>query len=478
VKGLGTTPAGPSLGGNLIALAVGLVFAAVAAWVYATVLGIGAFQQDVRDAQVARATVMKGLLDEETGVRGYASTLDKQFLRPYEQAAPQMEKRLDDEASTLAKLDGAVPAGSGAAVTDERTAHRLWLKSVAQPLLASPRRPDAGRLQIDGKALVDRMRDDNDAINATLVGASEQADAAFAATQQRIFAIGLVGALVAFVLGNVLVRRAETLRRDLERQRLLYENEKRVADTLQNAFLQLKLPEVPTVAMHAVYKPAKEQSLVGGDWYGAFLLPNGKIFVTIGDVSGHGIGAAVSMARARMACVALATAGADPAQVLERANEALLVYGPAIVTTVCGYVDPRTFEFVYSTAGHPPPVLAERSAPARFLPHDGLPLGVDPHARYRTFVARPSSGSMVVLYTDGLIEYDRDLAGGEARLLEAAARAANAGTGDAAAAICEDILGGRAPGDDVALLTIQLAPLGSVAEEVRHDRREREKIEA
>jgi serine phosphatase RsbU (regulator of sigma subunit) len=82
------------------------------------------------------------------------------------------------------------------------------------------------------------------------------------------------------------------------RQRMLYENEKRIADALQSAFVQKALPVIPNLGFHASYMPAGAEARVGGDWYDAFELPGGRILFSIGDVAEHGVEAAVFMSRA------------------------------------------------------------------------------------------------------------------------------------------------------------------------------------
>ncbi len=123
-----------------------------------------------------------------------------------------------------------------------------------------------------------------------------------------------------------------------------------------------------------------------------------------------------------------------------------------MVTSICGYLDPRTREIRYATAGHPPPVLARPDADAEFLPYDGLPLGIIPDASYRTFATSADAGAMLVLYTDGVLEHKRDVIAGQVRLLEAARRAV--GTDDPALAIRQWVFAGSAPTDDVAILAI------------------------
>jgi serine phosphatase RsbU (regulator of sigma subunit) len=235
---------------------------------------------------------------------------------------------------------------------------------------------------------------------------------------------------------------------------MLYENEKRIADALQAAFVQKALPTIPNLGFHASYIPAGAEAQVGGDWYDAFELPDGRILFSIGDVAGHGIEAAVIMSRARQAIISNALNERDPALVLHRANETLMLQEPKMVTAICGYIDPRSLEIHYATAGHPPPVLAFPDREPYFLEHDGMPLGILPDVQYGSFTTTAQPGALLVLYTDGVIEHKRDLFDGERRLLEAARTVVAQGSSDPASSVRHEIFAENAPTDDVAIMTV------------------------
>ncbi len=196
---------------------------------------------------------------------------------------------------------------------------------------------------------------------------------------------------------------------------------------------------------------------MGADWYDAISLPKSRLLFAIGDVAGHGLDAAVTMSHARQALISAALLDSDPADVLRRVNGELLRERAAMVTAVVGYADPETFEFVYSTAGHPPPLLIEPNRPPRMLRYGSLPLGVVPTATFRTNRIQTVPGATLVLYTDGAIEHSRDVLAGERLLIEAAAAAAKSAGDDVAAAIHRAIFEGRPGADDVAILTICLS---------------------
>jgi serine phosphatase RsbU (regulator of sigma subunit) len=214
--------------------------------------------------------------------------------------------------------------------------------------------------------------------------------------------------------------------------------------------------------MSAVYMPAEQQARVGGDWYDAILVPNGKLFISVGDVSGHGVEAAVTMSRARQTLLTLATLGQEPAAILRGVNTTLLLQGPKMVTAFCCYIDPVTFEIEYGNAGHPPPAMVAPGAQADLLRGGGVPLGVLPSASYASQRFQPAPGTLLVLYTDGLIEYKRDLIAGVDRLLLALTGVAASEAPDPARALSDAMFSDGRPFDDVAVLTLRFLSADAV----------------
>ena len=409
----------------------------------------GKYQSNVREAQIARARVLRVHLDEETGFRGFLNTQRRVFLEPY-------YKGLNAQADDFAALDSALAAldlagRAGRYVADERKLHERWLSGVAKPLLANELRADRSTLEIRGKNITDSFRGDDDSIFRLLIGAGSSADAALHAAFLRSVIFAAVVGLGTLALVSFFYARRVQLEREVARQRELYETEKRIADTLQSAFLQREFPQAGTLEFHAVYLPAAQQAQVGGDWYDAFMLPGGRVMFSLGDVAGHGLDSAVTMSRVRQAIIAGAVRTADPADILANANRALLLQEERMVTAVCGFVDTRTLEISYALAGHPPPILMADDRP-EFLQFGGMALGVAVEPHYETYFAHGAEGSVLVLYTDGAVEYGRDIAAGERRLLQAVRDGGHAA--DPAAAIREGIFAEIAPNDDVAIMTI------------------------
>jgi serine phosphatase RsbU (regulator of sigma subunit) len=213
--------------------------------------------------------------------------------------------------------------------------------------------------------------------------------------------------------------------------------------------------------------PATEQAKIGGDWYDALQLSEDRVLVAIGDVTGHGIEAVIAMNKARQLLISYALIDATPAGVLERVNFDLVRGKSPLITAICGIIDTRTREFAYGCAGHPPPVVVEPRGHAKLLDFGSLPLGVAAKADYRTSRMQLAPGAMLVLYTDGLIEHSRDLALGEAALLEAAEAVAGLAGPEPAEEIRDRIFRDRKVGDDVAILTVRFAENSAGANSTR-----------
>jgi serine phosphatase RsbU (regulator of sigma subunit) len=162
---------------------------------------------------------------------------------------------------------------------------------------------------------------------------------------------------------------------------------------------------------------------LGGDWYDVFSLPDGRTAFTIGDVCGRGLAAAVKMGQAKQAvkvAAFLQTNDPRPLAVLDQTNKVIFLNDHAVefTTAIYGLIDTVTRTVTYACAGHHPPILAMAGEPARVMPNHGFPLGVQVNLpdliREHSFVYEP--GTLLVLYTDGLIESNHDADEGEAQL--------------------------------------------------------------
>jgi PAS domain S-box-containing protein len=251
-----------------------------------------------------------------------------------------------------------------------------------------------------------------------------------------------------------------------------FEREHRVAESFQEASLPLALPEVDGVSFDAVYLPAGDDARVGGDWYDAMRLFDGRIVISIGDVTGHGLSAAVTMGNIRQIIRGIAQVYAEPAFMLGAADRALRLEHPdQFVTAFVGVLDPIVGTLTYASAGHPPPVLRKPNGDAEFLCDTRLPLGLWRDSGHGAgHVVSVPSGSHIVLYTDGLTEYERNPLAGEARLLELAGDGRFLAAPHPATALKEAFLRGGAARDDVAILVTCVNAPGIAADDTRLQR--------
>ena len=206
---------------------------------------------------------------------------------------------------------------------------------------------------------------------------------------------------------------------DIDDQRRTLERTSRIATTLQSAFLPQTLPEHPHIRFDALYLTAGQEVLIGGDWYDAFAIPGGRIVVSIGDVTGHGLNAAVSAGRIRQSIVATAIDIHDPAEILTKVNRLLQFHDSTVATALVAIIEPDALTLRYASAGHPSPIHAGRTHSAHALPHGSLPLGVSHTPDYRTHTVSLARNDVMVFYTDGITEFHRDLEATE-RALQAA----------------------------------------------------------
>jgi anti-sigma regulatory factor (Ser/Thr protein kinase)/putative methionine-R-sulfoxide reductase with GAF domain len=185
----------------------------------------------------------------------------------------------------------------------------------------------------------------------------------------------------------------------------LYERERAVGRMLQRSLLPETLPSPPGLQVAARYRPARGGE-VGGDWYDAFALLDGSIAVAIGDVVGHGLGAAASMGRLKSALRAYALEFESPSQVLDRLDRFMQVFHPGEMATVLyGVIDPVALTFRFASAAHLPPIVRDPKGEARVPAMEvGPPLGAVQTAAYPEQVEKLPSGTTLILYTDGLIE--------------------------------------------------------------------------
>ena len=264
------------------------------------------------------------------------------------------------------------------------------------------------------------------------------------------------------VARGLLERIADHAARALENARR-FERERHVALTFQNAALVSELPHSPVYRFDALYEAGRAEALVGGDWYDAFRLADDRIVVSIGDVVGSGLGAAIAMVSVRQTLRGVAQVHPDPAVMLEAADRTLRAqFGDRFVTAFVGVMDPVTQQCSYANAGHPPPYVRLPDGTLVQPRTHGVPLGLldvtQPHQV--DHISLPP-GAVFLLYTDGLTESTRNLFEGEERL-EAALRDPQLPRSERIAQRIHDAVLGDHSRDDVALLAVAVGQAQSV----------------
>ena len=306
-------------------------------------------------------------------------------------------------------------SGASTLIADLETARRFGMPVRAGSLIAAP-------LRVEGEVI-------------GVLTASAAAAGAFSDADLRLLEV--VGERVALALGQAQLR----------------DREQRMAEVLQRTLLPQSLPVVPGVQLAAAYNP--RTATVGGDFYDALTLPDGRIGAAIGDVTGKGLRAAAAMGRLRSALHAYALDAPGPADVLERLDR-LAVADQEMATALYLVLDPFSGRVELASAGHLPPLLIASGQSAYIDLGDALspPLGLTvEHRRAMSFsLAR---GSALVLFTDGLVEVTRNVDAGLEQLRDAAQRAASGSLDQ----LLAELQGALAPAsryrDDVALLALR-----------------------
>jgi hypothetical protein len=234
----------------------------------------------------------------------------------------------------------------------------------------------------------------------------------------------------------------------------LLEADRDAAEAIQRSLL----PSVPSIvgpfSCAARYVPAGRGGL-GGDWYDAFQIDDGSVWFVVGDVAGHGLRAATVMGRVRSALRAYALTGQDPDAVLAMTDRKMAHFEVGTMATAAVVVlHPPHDEALVAVAGHPPPVhAAAGGAPVLLDIRPGPPLGLGSADRPAAASFPVHTGSVLVAYTDGLVERR----GESIRLGMERVRAAVSAKDPSA--LCDDVMasvvGTDVLEDDIALLAVR-----------------------
>ncbi|NUT09910.1 MAG: SpoIIE family protein phosphatase [Nonomuraea sp.] len=242
-----------------------------------------------------------------------------------------------------------------------------------------------------------------------------------------------------------------------------YTRERNAALALQRDLLPRGLTGGSAVEVASRYLPSDVHEGVGGDWFDVVRLDGGRVALVVGDVTGHGINAAATMGRLRTAVRTLAYVGLPPDELLAHLDDLVVRLGedaddgglppdPTGATCLYAVYDPSARRCTMATAGHPPPGIVTPDGAVTFpRPPSGTPIGLGLGA-FQSLDLELPEGSLIALYTDGLIETrDADIEAGIERLGAALSRAPLP-LERFCDSVVETMTGGRTCEDDVALL--------------------------
>ncbi|KAB1148253.1 serine/threonine-protein phosphatase [Streptomyces luteolifulvus] len=206
--------------------------------------------------------------------------------------------------------------------------------------------------------------------------------------------------------GDELLTRLGSLTAQARERAELQRSQVELAIALQRGMLPSDMPTAPGFHLAFQYAPACHGLNVGGDWYDAFMMPDGRIGLSIGDVQGHNIEAAAFMGQVRVGLRALASVTSEPGELLARTNDLLLSLGSDLFAT-CTFMrlDPSNGVLESARAGHIPCVWATADGKSGIAEDEvGPPLGVEPGLEYPVTRYRLTTGGVFVLLTDGVVE--------------------------------------------------------------------------
>ena len=246
---------------------------------------------------------------------------------------------------------------------------------------------------------------------------------------------------------------------------MMAQDDSLAAAALQRSLLPTGLPDIPGHTLAARYVTGS--GAVGGDWYDVFVLPDGRLAVVVGDVAGSGLPAAIIMGRMRSALRAYVLETSDPAAALRLLDRKIQYFEPdAMATVLYGVYTPWTGEFLASSAGHLPPVLAVPGGPAGTISlQPDPPVGTADDPRHRSAVTVIPPGALLFFFTDGLVERrDRAIDVGIGRVAATLGELVTAAEGgsdrtvplaeDACAAVMRALVGNDSAQDDIAVVAL------------------------
>ncbi len=345
--------------------------------------------------------------------------------------------------SAFSDLDYAVYLGRG------RQPSQLVLTSVKHPPLKSP-------------TAADSVPFGSGALTIAISPRGSLGGNFFQSLPWLIAIAGVLISLAAALLTERLARgraRAELLATQLDRlaaeNRERYIEQRSIAQTLQQALLPAQLPRVPGLSVSARYVPAQTGGDVGGDWYDVVAVDEKRVLLVIGDVSGHGVEAATTMALVRHATLAYVAEDPRPARVLEKLSD-FVSRGPGdyFATVLCALIDVEGHLITLASAGHLAPLLMAGGEGEYMDVQAEPPIGFPHQAPFReaTFPVLPRA--TLVAFTDGLVERRGEVLDEGLERLRAMATSEQLTDDDLLAKLARDLTSDDHR-DDTALVSIQ-----------------------
>ena len=413
-----------------------------------------------RPGQIAAVEVLTAVVDQETGVRGFVITGDEKFLEPYTAGRQRSIKTLED----LRVLFRDQVAIRGL-VDTVATRLSVWQTQVAEPQIAAARTDlaTARALVAEGSSTptLDQVRnslaDLSAAIDRRWADSNDQSASAFTS----VLGTAIIAAAIFAAVAVLLLNRS---RRWLTQAQTLEVRLRSTITTIQGSLLPATVPEIDHVAVAVAYRPASSDVDVGGDFYDINSSPAGLVTISVGDVCGHDIHAAVVTGLVRHTINAASQHLIDPADVLRWANQAMNSNNTdgRFVSAAHAHLHPLGSDggalLDIVLAGHPFPILVPiDGGEPREIGVAGTLLGIvsDPSLTTARIILIP--GDQVVFYTDGLTENSDPRLTSE-DLLAFVNRARGATAADTQAHLIDlyDQLIRRDRHDDVVVVVIQL----------------------
>jgi serine phosphatase RsbU (regulator of sigma subunit) len=276
----------------------------------------------------------------------------------------------------------------------------------------------------------------------------------------RVIGVLHVGSLTPrrFTTGDVELLQLAGGRAAAAVQSMMAREDRVAVAALQRSLVPSALPAVSGAELAARYVPGS--GAVGGDWYDVFTVPSGQVCVTVGDVAGSGLPAAVIMGRMRSTLRAYALETTDPAEVLARLDRKMRHFEPdALATVVYAVFEPGLGQMHVALAGHFPPVIAVPGRQAMLAEvRGGALIGIAADARRPVSTVLVPPGALLCFFTDGLVERPGEVID---EGLDRLCRVVRAEPTEAACATVMGAMVGSEPArDDIALLMVRRLAVG------------------